>query len=133
VEWTELVRIDDWCPPDSLKCRKFAKVKPVRCLSKFSTEDSSSDLFLRFFCAINSTGGPFQSDALLVPHGCQFDHVHNASQCLGPDQWKGVAGGSCGNRQLELRSFAMLLPCGVDVFQGVEFVCCPKNAGLKGV
>lgn len=28
---------------------------------------------------------------------------------------------------MTLKSFAMLLPCGIDVFSGVEFVCCPKN------
>ncbi len=26
-----------------------------------------------------------------------------------------------------LRSFAILLPCGVDLFSGVEFVCCPTS------
>ncbi|CAG0913233.1 unnamed protein product [Notodromas monacha] len=106
---TEFQKIENWCPLKSLKCRKLAKVKPVRCLS-----------------------GEFQSDALLVPHGCQFDHVHNASQCLMPDAWKVVAERSCKQRELELRSHAMLRPCGVDVFQGVEFVCCPHDAGLKG-
>ncbi|KAK8778349.1 hypothetical protein V5799_020313 [Amblyomma americanum] len=29
---------------------------------------------------------------------------------------------------MRLRSFAMLLPCGVDIFSGVEFVCCPPAA-----
>lgn len=28
---------------------------------------------------------------------------------------------------MRLKSFAMLLPCGVDIFAGVEFVCCPKE------
>lgn len=27
---------------------------------------------------------------------------------------------------MNLQSFAMLLPCGVGIFSGVEFVCCPK-------
>jgi hypothetical protein len=26
---------------------------------------------------------------------------------------------------MRVKSFAMLLPCGIDVFSGVEFVCCP--------
>ena len=26
-----------------------------------------------------------------------------------------------------LKSFGMLLPCGIDVFSGVEFVCCPRT------
>merc|ERR1712066_1174919 len=28
---------------------------------------------------------------------------------------------------MKVKSFAMLLPCGIDVFSGVEFVCCPSN------
>lgn len=27
---------------------------------------------------------------------------------------------------MRLQSFAMLLPCGVGIFSGVEFVCCPN-------
>lgn len=30
-----------------------------------------------------------------------------------------------------MRSFAMLLPCGISLFSGVEFVCCPKH--FKGM
>ncbi len=30
-------------------------------------------------------------------------------------------------REMILRSFAILLPCGVDLFSGVEFVCCPTS------
>ena len=26
----------------------------------------------------------------------------------------------------------MLLPCGIDVFSGVEFVCCPAKKARKG-
>ena len=29
---------------------------------------------------------------------------------------------------MRVKSFAMLLPCGIDVFSGVEFVCCPRKA-----
>merc|ERR1712106_857678 len=32
---------------------------------------------------------------------------------------------------MRLRSFAMLLPCGIDVFSGVEFVCCPAKKVRK--
>ena len=28
---------------------------------------------------------------------------------------------------MKVKSFAMLLPCGIDVFSGVEFVCCPMT------
>lgn len=32
---------------------------------------------------------------------------------------------------MQMRSFAMLLPCGISLFSGVEFVCCPKH--FKGM
>lgn len=32
---------------------------------------------------------------------------------------------SCGDRSMNLHDFGMLLPCGIDRFRGVEFVCCP--------
>lgn len=32
---------------------------------------------------------------------------------------------------MQMRSFAMLLPCGISLFSGVEFVCCPKHFKSK--
>jgi len=69
--------------------------------------------------------GPFQSDALLVPEHCLFDHIHNQTRCWDFDQWNRTATGACRDRGMRVKSFAMLLPCGIDVFSGVEFVCCP--------
>jgi amyloid beta A4 protein len=31
------------------------------------------------------------------------------------------------NQPMRLRSFAILEPCGLGMFRGVEFVCCPKE------
>ena len=76
--------------------------------------------------------GPFQSDALLVPEHCLFDHIHNQTKCWNFDQWNSTAGRACSDRGMKLRSFAMLLPCGIDVFSGVEFVCCPAKKARKG-
>lgn len=73
------------------------------------------------------TEGPFQSDALLVPEGCLFDHIHNASRCWPFIRWNQTGGAACQERGMQMRSFAMLLPCGISVFSGVEFVCCPKH------
>lgn len=71
------------------------------------------------------TEGQFQSDALLVPENCIFDHVHNQSKCWPFDRWNQTASQACQDRDHNLRSFAMLLPCGISLFSGVEFVCCP--------
>jgi len=73
--------------------------------------------------------GPFQSDALLVPEHCVFDHVHDAKLCTSYSEWNRTAVQSCVERGLAMQSFAILQPCGVDRFNGVEFVCCPRDHG----
>ncbi|EFX86398.1 hypothetical protein DAPPUDRAFT_313180 [Daphnia pulex] len=109
VEAPRSVKIDNWCKLGHRKCKTTQSVKPYRCL------------------------GAFQSEALLVPEQCVFDHVHNASRCWSYDEWNATAATACSARDLKLRSFAILLPCGVDLFSGVEFVCCPRAATLDDV
>ncbi|KAL6267860.1 hypothetical protein P5V15_000932 [Pogonomyrmex californicus] len=58
VESSHYVRVSGWCKPGRTKCKLSRWVKPYRCLE-----------------------GPFQSDALLVPEGCLFDHLHNQTKC----------------------------------------------------
>merc|ERR1719367_2696830 len=110
VESSHYVKIGNWCKLGQKKCRSGTQqwVKPFRCLE-----------------------GPFQSDARLVPEHCLFDHIHNQTKCWNFDQWNGTAGRACSDRSMRLRSFAMLLPCGIDVFSGVEFVCCPAKKARK--
>jgi len=76
-----------------------------------------------------SSVGPFQSDALLVPEHCVFDHVHNSRLCSSYDHWNRTALQSCNARGYQLQNFAILQPCGIDKFNGVEFVCCPRDKG----
>uniref|UniRef100_T1JN54 Beta-amyloid-like protein n=1 Tax=Strigamia maritima TaxID=126957 RepID=T1JN54_STRMM len=103
VESSHYFKIENWCKVGQTKCKVSHWVKPFRCLE-----------------------GSFQSDALLVPEHCLFDHIHNQSKCQGFDDWNRTAARSCVKREMQLRSFAMLLPCGIDIFSGVEFVCCPN-------
>ncbi|CAH0727152.1 unnamed protein product, partial [Brenthis ino] len=106
VEASHYVKVSNWCKLGSgnaAKCKVTRWVKPFRCL------------------------GPFQSDALLVPESCLFDHIHNQSRCWQFSRWNATAGRACAQRGLRLRTFAMLLPCGISLFSGVEFVCCPKH------
>lgn len=84
-----------------------------------------------FLCRNSAAEGPFQSDALLVPEGCLFDHIHNASRCWPFVRWNQTGALACQDRGMQMRSFAMLLPCGISLFSGVEFVCCPKH--FKGM
>ncbi|KOB76451.1 Amyloid protein [Operophtera brumata] len=111
VEASHYVKVSNWCKlgtSNAAKCKVTRWVKPFRCLE-----------------------GPFQSDALLVPESCLFDHIHNQSRCWQFARWNATAGRACNNRGLRLRTFAMLLPCGISLFSGVEFVCCPKH--FKGL
>lgn len=111
VESSHYLKIGSWCRAGATpgaqsrgKCKTARWVKPFRCLE-----------------------GPFQSDALLVPENCMFDHIHNQSNCWTFSRWNSTAGSACQEKGLQLRSFAMLLPCGISLFSGVEFVCCPKH------
>ncbi|XP_048521559.1 amyloid-beta-like protein isoform X1 [Dendroctonus ponderosae] len=111
VESSHYLKIGSWCKAGATpgaqsrgKCKTARWVKPFRCLE-----------------------GPFQSDALLVPENCMFDHIHNQSNCWTFGRWNATAGTACQDKKLQLRSFAMLLPCGISLFSGVEFVCCPKH------
>lgn len=105
VESSKYYRIDSWCKVGQNKCKSKHYVKPFRCLE-----------------------GVFQSDALLVPEHCVFDHIHNQSVCQTSQYWNRTAISSCSVRNMKLQSYAMLLPCGVGIFSGVEFVCCPHSS-----
>ena len=91
-------------------------------LSSSQSLSLSYSFLFKYFIA-----GAFQSDALLVPEHCLFDHIHNQTKCWDFDQWNRTAASACQDRSMKVKSFAMLLPCGIDVFSGVEFVCCPMT------
>jgi phage host-nuclease inhibitor protein Gam len=112
VEASEKVTIENWCRHGHERCHHHGShtVRPYRCLE-----------------------GPFQSDALLVPEHCVFDHIHRSSECKSFDAWNSTASESCKERGMVQQSFAILLPCKVDRFSGVEFVCCPKSKELNEV
>uniref|UniRef100_A0A3P9ADV3 Amyloid-beta A4 protein n=1 Tax=Esox lucius TaxID=8010 RepID=A0A3P9ADV3_ESOLU len=73
------------------------------------------------------TLGEFVSDALLVPDKCKFLHQERMDMCDSHLHWHTVAKESCGDRTMNLHDYGMLLPCGIDRFRGVEFVCCPTE------
>lgn len=123
----------------ALACRATRPISCLMSLASHYTKNTTkildlsiyvSDL-LRFDVYMGMCGllseGPFQSDALLVPEGCLFDHIHNASRCWPFVRWNQTGAAACQERGMQMRSFAMLLPCGISLFSGVEFVCCPKH------
>ncbi|CAL8268590.1 unnamed protein product [Lota lota] len=106
VEANQPVSIQNWCKKGRKQCRSNTHiVVPYRCLV-----------------------GEFVSDALLVPDKCKFLHQERMDQCESHLHWHTVAKESCGDRSMNLHDYGMLLPCGIDRFRGVEFVCCPTEA-----
>ncbi|KAG9349679.1 hypothetical protein JZ751_028127 [Albula glossodonta] len=58
---------------------------------------------------------------------CKFLHQERMDMCESHLHWHTVAKESCGDRTMNLHDYGMLLPCGIDRFRGVEFVCCPAE------
>ncbi|KAJ8283098.1 hypothetical protein COCON_G00056170 [Conger conger] len=106
VEANQPISIQNWCKKGHKQCRSHLHiVVPYRCLV-----------------------GEFVSDALLVPDRCKFLHQERMDMCESHLHWHTVAKESCGDRSMNLHDYGMLLPCGIDRFRGVEFVCCPSEA-----
>ncbi|KTF82122.1 hypothetical protein cypCar_00030574 [Cyprinus carpio] len=68
---------------------------------------------------------------IVVPYRCldkcKFLHQERMDMCESHLHWHTVAKESCGDRSMNLHDYGMLLPCGIDRFRGVEFVCCPME------
>ncbi|XP_030060134.1 amyloid-beta precursor protein isoform X2 [Microcaecilia unicolor] len=103
VEANQPVTIQNWCKRGRKQCKSHPHiVVPYRCLV-----------------------GEFVSDALLVPDKCKFLHQERMDICETHLHWHTVAKESCSEKSMNLHDYGMLLPCGIDRFRGVEFVCCP--------
>ncbi|XP_061547551.1 amyloid-beta A4 protein-like isoform X1 [Phycodurus eques] len=106
VEANQPVSIQNWCKKGRKQCRSHNHiVVPYRCLV-----------------------GEFVSDALLVPDKCKFFHKEYMDQCESYLHWHTVAQEFCGDRAANLFDYGPLMPCGIDLYRGVEFVCCPIEA-----
>ncbi|XP_037688937.1 amyloid-beta precursor protein isoform X5 [Choloepus didactylus] len=103
VEANQPVTIQNWCKRGRKQCKTHAHIViPYRCLV-----------------------GEFVSDALLVPDKCKFLHQERMDVCETHLHWHTVAKETCSEKNTNLHDYGMLLPCGIDKFRGVEFVCCP--------
>ncbi|XP_058867148.1 amyloid beta precursor like protein 2 isoform X2 [Acipenser ruthenus] len=106
VESSQPVTISNWCKKGWGPCKSHQFiVLPYRCLV-----------------------GEFVSEALLVPDRCRFLHQEKMDSCESYIHWHNIAKEACGTEGLDLRSYGMLLPCGVDRYRGVEYVCCPERS-----
>ncbi|XP_074070048.1 amyloid-beta precursor protein isoform X2 [Macrotis lagotis] len=103
VEANQPVTIQNWCKRGRKQCKSYPHIViPYRCLV-----------------------GEFVSDALLVPDKCKFLHQERMDICETHLHWHTVAKETCSEKSMNLHNYGMLLPCGIDKFRGVEFVCCP--------
>jgi len=109
VEANKAAKIDNWCKPGDGQCKEVKKVIPYRCL-------------------VNE----YEADALMVPNGCKFDHLHDQDVCMTHKEWKKKAANECKRKySMKLKDYGILLSCKTDYFTGVEFVCCLKKSIKK--
>lgn len=82
----------------------------------------SFNLFLLHLCIV----GEFEADALSYPPDlkCDFGYIHEGKTCKGHDYWRDRAEHICVEKGKKLEKYGILVPCGTDLFQGVEYVCC---------
>ena len=113
---------ESWKSPGNLFLKKGMNPEISKMLG-LST-DTVRDLLFFFFSLV----GNFESDALLVPPKCRFEHMHFTTDCQTHDQWHERAAKKCSNDGMVVKDYGVLIPCGVGTFSGVEFVCCPDDA-----
>ncbi|XP_029429755.1 amyloid-like protein 2 isoform X2 [Rhinatrema bivittatum] len=105
VEANQPVSVDNWCKKGKKQCKGHSHiVVPYKCLV-----------------------GEFVSDVLTVPEKCRFFHKDRMDVCESYQHWHTVAKEACVAEVMILRSYGMLLPCGIDQFHGIEYVCCPQT------
>uniref|UniRef100_A0A0N4ZW97 A4_EXTRA domain-containing protein n=1 Tax=Parastrongyloides trichosuri TaxID=131310 RepID=A0A0N4ZW97_PARTI len=113
VEYSHEERIENWCSEETKQCKYNHTIRPYRCID-----------------------GEFVAQALQVPDGCTFGHIASRSMCNDYSQLNNKAFAACANnkengRPMVLRSFSVLQPCAIDLFRGVEYVCCPSVRKTK--
>uniref|UniRef100_A0A183C4B5 A4_EXTRA domain-containing protein n=1 Tax=Globodera pallida TaxID=36090 RepID=A0A183C4B5_GLOPA len=111
VEYSHLTRIGHWCREDGSDCHHQFTVRPFRCIA-----------------------GEFVTESLQVPNRCHFSHIAGKDKCNDYKFWNSKSDQECAKKKdsikgqpMRPRSFAILEPCGLGMFRGVEFVCCPRD------
>ena len=90
-----------------------------------------AEFFFHTTCLLSSISpvGDFESKALMVPKECNFEHIHDSETCKPKSELHSLADKQCAAGGKLVLDYGMLLPCReeVDLFTGVEFVCCPEQ------
>lgn len=76
--------------------------------------------------------GHFEVDGLSYPPNaqCDFGYIHEGRTCNNHDYWRDRAADICLEKGKKIEKYGILTPCGTDLFQGVEYVCCKKSQTL---
>ena len=79
-----------------------------------------------FYSTIFPIVGEFEADALSYPPNiqCDFGYIHEGKTCNGHDYWRDRATNICQEKGKKIEKYGILVSCGTDMFQGVEYVCC---------
>ena len=70
----------------------------------------------------------YEADALMVPKGCKFNHLHDEASCMSHDEWKDRAKAFCRKDDMKLNEYGILLSCGTDMFTGIY---CLSNISVS--
>ena len=128
--------LDALLPFFQAKILKICHAENGNCVTNVQSWDWARikiELKIIIMCNVNfhfwSVAGSFESDALLVPPKCRFEHMHYDSQCKSHDEWRKQASDKCKSENMTLGDYGVLIPCEIGLFTGVEFVCCPEDGG----
>ena len=67
----------------------------------------------------------YEADALMVPDGCKFDHLHDPELCLTHKEWRKQAQHECSRKySMKLKDYGILLSCKTDYFTGNTRILC---------
>lgn len=64
----------------------------------------------------------------LPTNDCSINSIIGTGECLRPEKWQQLASIECANKSMNLNSSIMTLDwCGLSLFRGIEYVCCPTK------
>ncbi|CAF3821790.1 unnamed protein product [Rotaria sp. Silwood1] len=71
----------------------------------------------------------FQREKIILPTiDCSIHSIMNTGECLRAEKLQKLASIECANKTMNLNHSIMTLDwCGLSLFRGIEFVCCPIN------
>lgn len=119
VRLDTVLRFEDWCEltsPIDKNGNNIHRCKKVN--GKEETVQSFRCLFM------NS-----DRQAINLPsNDCSINSIIGSGECYRSEKWQELASEQCLNKSMTLTDSVMTMDwCGLSLFRGIEFVCCPKK------